>query len=92
MDGSNSHLEGENMACFGAKEVNIAHQVEGSQKLEAMTHEAWEELDELACSSTIMLTLVESVYFNVAEDTTNYRVWQKLCGLYEKQSAASQVY
>ena len=41
---------------------------------------------------TIMLTLVESVYFNVVEETTSYGVWQKLCGLYEKQSVASQVY
>ena len=39
-----------------------------------------------------MLTLAKSVYFNVAEETTSYGVWQKLCGLYEKQSAASQVY
>ena len=51
----------------------------------------WEELDELACS-TIMVTLSENVYFNVAEETMTYGVWQKLCDLYEKQSAASQIY
>ena len=39
-----------------------------------------------------MLTLAESVYCNVAKETTSYGVWQKLCGLYEKQRAASQVY
>ena len=42
-----------------------------------------DELDELACS-TIMLTLVENIYFNVVEDTTTYGVQQKLCSLYEK--------
>ena len=51
----------------------------------------WEELDELACS-TIMLTLSENVYFNVAKETMAYGVWQKLCDLYEKQSASSQIY
>ncbi|MCO5600511.1 hypothetical protein L7F22_054624 [Adiantum nelumboides] len=56
-----------------------------------MDEDEWEELDELACS-TIMLTLTESVYFNVAEETTAYDVWQKLCSMYEKQSAVSQIY
>ena len=60
-------------------------------KLEGMNEADWLDLNELACS-TIMLTLAKSVYFNVAEETTSYGVWQKLCGLYEKQSAASQVY
>ena len=32
------------------------------------------ELDELACS-TIMITLAESVYFNVTKETTSYGVW-----------------
>ena len=36
--------------------------------------------------------MAESVYFNVAEEVTAYGVWTKLSGLYEKQSAASQVY
>ncbi|MCO5586618.1 hypothetical protein L7F22_040559 [Adiantum nelumboides] len=39
-----------------------------------------------------MLTLAESVYFNVADETSAYKAWTKLCDLYEKQSAASQVY
>ncbi|MCO5570347.1 hypothetical protein L7F22_024067 [Adiantum nelumboides] len=51
----------------------------------------WNEMDELALS-TIMLTLVESVYFNVADEVLAYDAWTKLSGLYEKQSAASQVY
>lgn len=51
----------------------------------------WEELDELAYS-TIMLTLAELVCFNVANETTTYGVWQKLCDRYEKQNAASQIY
>ncbi|MCO5557441.1 hypothetical protein L7F22_011005 [Adiantum nelumboides] len=61
------------------------------KRSEGMDKDEWEELDELACS-IIMLTLAESVYFNVAEETTAYDVWQKLCGMYEKQSAASQIY
>ncbi|MCO5570761.1 hypothetical protein L7F22_024489 [Adiantum nelumboides] len=56
-----------------------------------MGKDEWEELDELPCS-TITLTLAESIYFNVAEETTAYGVWQKLCGMYEKQSAATQIY
>ncbi|MCO5580738.1 hypothetical protein L7F22_034608 [Adiantum nelumboides] len=49
------------------------------------------EMDELALS-TIMLTLVESVYFNVANEVLAYDAWTKLSGLYKKQSADSQVY
>ena len=61
------------------------------ERPEDMTDDEWEELDELACS-TIMLTLAKNVYFNVEEEHTAYGVWQKLCDLYEKQSAASQIY
>ncbi|MCO5556761.1 hypothetical protein L7F22_010313 [Adiantum nelumboides] len=61
------------------------------ERPKGMAKDEWEELDELAYS-TIMLTLTENVYFNVAEETTAYGVWQKLCGMYEKQSAASQIY
>ncbi|MCO5602951.1 hypothetical protein L7F22_057092 [Adiantum nelumboides] len=56
-----------------------------------MAKDEWEELDELACS-TIMLTLTKNVYFNVAKETIAYGVWQKLCGMYKKQSATSQIY
>ncbi|MCO5592845.1 hypothetical protein L7F22_046849 [Adiantum nelumboides] len=56
-----------------------------------MNEEKWNKMDELALS-TIMLTLVESVYFNVADELSAYDAWTKLNGLYEKQSVASQVY
>ncbi|MCO5557183.1 hypothetical protein L7F22_010743 [Adiantum nelumboides] len=61
------------------------------ERPEGMAEDEWEELDELACS-TIMLTLAKNVYLNVAEETTVYGIWQKLCGMYKKQSAASQIY
>ena len=48
----------------------------------------WKDLDELA-KSTIMLTLLKSMYFNVKEAKTSFELWQKLCDLYEKKSAAS---
>ena len=43
------------------------------EKLEDMSEEECDELDELACS-TIMVTLAENVYFNVAEETIAYGV------------------
>ncbi|MCO5582315.1 hypothetical protein L7F22_036209 [Adiantum nelumboides] len=60
-------------------------------KPEDMDEDEWNEMDELALS-TIMLALAESVYFNVADEVSAYDAWTKLSGLYEKQSAASQVY
>ena len=39
-----------------------------------------------------MLTLSKSVYFNVKDMKTSFELWQKLCNLYEKKSAISQVY
>ncbi|MCO5591481.1 hypothetical protein L7F22_045465 [Adiantum nelumboides] len=56
-----------------------------------MDKDKWNEMDELALS-TIMLTLAKSVYFNVANEVSAYDAWTKLTGLYEKKSAASQVY
>ncbi|MCO5550106.1 hypothetical protein L7F22_003586 [Adiantum nelumboides] len=56
-----------------------------------MDEDKWNEMDELALSS-IMLTLAESVYLNVADEILAYDAWTKLSGLYEKQSVASQVY
>ncbi|MCO5547306.1 hypothetical protein L7F22_000754 [Adiantum nelumboides] len=56
-----------------------------------MDKEEWNEMDELALS-TIMLTLAESIYFNVADKVSAYDAWTKLSCLYRKQSAASQVY
>ena len=57
-------------------------------KPEDMDEDEWSEMDELALS-TIMLTLAESVYFNVADEVSAYDAWTKLSGLCEKQSAAS---
>ncbi|MCO5585697.1 hypothetical protein L7F22_039633 [Adiantum nelumboides] len=51
----------------------------------------WIELDELA-RSTIILTLHKSVYFNVKYTKGAYGVLQALSNLYEKKSAASQVF
>ena len=56
-----------------------------------MDVDEWEELDELA-KSTIMLSLDKSVYYNVNEAKNNYKLWQKLCGLFEQKSATLQVY
>ena len=44
----------------------------------------WQDLDELA-RSTIMLTLLKSVNFNVKDAKTSFELWQKLCDLYEKK-------
>ena len=60
-------------------------------KLEGTTQEDWDDLDELA-RSTIMLTLSKLVYFNVKDMKTSHELWEKLCGLYEQKSVASQVY
>ena len=60
-------------------------------KLEGTSQEDWDDLDELA-RSTIMLTLSKSVYFNVKDMKTSHELWEKLCGLYEQKSAASQLY
>ena len=51
----------------------------------------WDNLNELS-KSTIMLTLSKLVYFNVKDMKTSHELWEKLCGLYEQKSAASQVY
>ncbi|MCO5585640.1 hypothetical protein L7F22_039575 [Adiantum nelumboides] len=56
-----------------------------------MNADDWIELDELA-RSTIMLTLHKAVYFNVKDTNGAYGVWSALSNLYEKKSAASQVY
>ncbi|MCO5559267.1 hypothetical protein L7F22_012863 [Adiantum nelumboides] len=60
-------------------------------KPDDMNADDWIELDELA-RSTIMLTLHKSVYFNVKDTNGAYGVWSALSNLYEKKSAASQVY
>ena len=60
------------------------------ERPKAMEECEWDELDELACL-TIMLTLAENVYFNVAKETTVYGVWEKLCNLYDKHSGVAQI-
>ncbi|MCO5600003.1 hypothetical protein L7F22_054111 [Adiantum nelumboides] len=59
-------------------------------KPEDMDEDQWNKMNELALS-TIMLTLVKSVYFNIADEVSAYDAWTKLSVLYEKQTAASQV-
>ena len=51
-------------------------------KPKAMGKENWENLYELA-RSTIMLTLLKSVYFNVNNTKTSHELWEKLCNLYD---------
>ena len=60
-------------------------------KLKAMGKEDWDNPDELA-TSTIMLTLSKSVYFNVKDTKTSHKLWEKLCNLYKQKSATLQVY
>ncbi|MCO5551730.1 hypothetical protein L7F22_005234 [Adiantum nelumboides] len=60
-------------------------------KRKDMNMDDWIELNEFA-RSTIMLTLHKSVYFNVKDTKGAYGVWQALSNLYEKKSAASQVF
>ena len=60
-------------------------------KPKAMDQEAWDEMDKLA-KSTIMLSLNNSVHYNVNENQTSYQLWEELCGLFNQKSAASQVF
>ena len=53
-----------------------------------MGKEDWEDLHELA-TSTIMLTLSKSVYFNVKDTKMSHELWEKLYSLYERKRAAS---
>ena len=56
-----------------------------------MDDDAWLELDDLA-KYTILLSVSKNVYFNVANETTAWGVWQKLSSLYAKESTSSRVY
>ncbi|MCO5612796.1 hypothetical protein L7F22_067067 [Adiantum nelumboides] len=69
-----------------AKSIRLA-----GVKPDDMDADDWLEFDELA-RSTIMLTLHKTVYFNVKDTKGAFGVWQALSNLYEKKSAASQVY
>ncbi|MCO5614233.1 hypothetical protein L7F22_068513 [Adiantum nelumboides] len=56
-----------------------------------MTDEEWEEVDELA-RSTIMLSVSDSLLFNVENEDTAWGMWKRLEDLYAQQSATSKVY
>ncbi|MCO5602073.1 hypothetical protein L7F22_056200 [Adiantum nelumboides] len=54
--------------------------------------DAWKELDEM-CRSTIILFFSKSVYYNVKDaEGGAYELWQRICDMYDKHSAASMVY
>ncbi|MCO5606802.1 hypothetical protein L7F22_060993 [Adiantum nelumboides] len=91
-------LEGHNYAYCKEQIYNVLVQKKQSKpirlqgiKPDDMNADDWIELDELA-RLTIMLTLHKSVYFNVKDTNGAYGVWSALSNLYEKKSAASQVY
>ncbi|MCO5549202.1 hypothetical protein L7F22_002668 [Adiantum nelumboides] len=91
-------LEGHSYAYWKEQIYNVLVQKKQSKpiclqgiKPDDMDAEDWLELDELT-RSTIMLTLHKSVYFNVKDTKGAYGVWTVLSNLYEKKSAASQVY
>ena len=60
-------------------------------KPESMSKEEWKEMDELA-RSTIMLSVSESLLFNLENIDSAWDMWQRLEDLYAQQSAASKVY
>ncbi|MCO5593567.1 hypothetical protein L7F22_047581 [Adiantum nelumboides] len=91
-------LEGHNYAYWKEQIYNVLVQKKQSKpirlqgvKPDDMNADDWIELDELA-RSTIMLSLHKSVYFNVKDTSGAYGVCSALSNLYEKKSAASQVY
>ncbi|MCO5609943.1 hypothetical protein L7F22_064178 [Adiantum nelumboides] len=91
-------LDGFNYAYWKEQIYNVLAQKKQAKpirlaglKPEDMDMDDWIELDELA-RSTIMLTLHKFVYFNVKDTKGTYVVWQALSNLYEKKSAASQVF
>ena len=55
-----------------------------------MTIEEWKSIDEIA-RSTIRMHLAENVYFNIAKETTTFKLWEKLQAVYEKQSSSSKL-
>ena len=58
-------------------------------KPENMEGDDWDEMDEM-CRSTIRLSLSKSVYYNVKDaEGGPYELWQRICDMYDKHSAAS---
>ncbi|MCO5593962.1 hypothetical protein L7F22_047981 [Adiantum nelumboides] len=91
-------LDGSNYAYWKEQIYNVLVQKKQAKpirlaglKSEDMDMDDWIELDELA-RSTIMFTLHKSIYFNVKDTKGAYDVWQTLSNLYEKKSAARQVF
>ena len=60
-------------------------------KPENMDQVEWIEMDELA-RSTIMVSMIKTIYYNVNKCVTSYDLWSKLCTFYYQKSAASQIY
>eukprot|EP00249_Psilotum_nudum_P033589 c5100_g1_i1 orf=2-379(-) len=56
-----------------------------------LTDEEWETVDELA-RSTIMLSISDSLLFNIENEVHAWGMWKRLTDLYAQQSAASKVY
>ncbi|MCO5582546.1 hypothetical protein L7F22_036443 [Adiantum nelumboides] len=61
------------------------------RKPDDIEDEEWEEMDELA-RSTIMLSVSDSLLFNVENEKSAWGMWKGLDELYAQQSAASKVY
>ncbi|MCO5577030.1 hypothetical protein L7F22_030852 [Adiantum nelumboides] len=61
------------------------------RKPDDIEDEEWEEMDELA-RSTIMLSVSDSLLFNVENEKSAWGMWKRLEELYAQQSAASKVY
>ena len=60
-------------------------------RLQGVQPDNMDDDDDLA-KYTILLSVSKNVYFNVANETTMWGVWQKLSSLYAKESASSRVF
>ena len=60
------------------------------KKSASMTIEEWKSIDEIAWS-TIHMHLAENIYFEMAKETTTFKLWEKLQAVYEKQSSSSKL-
>ena len=54
----------------------------------SMTTNKWRSLDDIV-RSTILMHLAKNVYFNMANETTTFSLWEKLQAVYEKKSSSS---
>ena len=72
--------------------VIIRRQVEAirhNEKPASMTIKEWTSIDEIARS--IRMHVAENFYFNMAKETTTFKLWVKLQAIYEKQSSSSKL-